>query len=108
MRFRGRTSHSLLDGDVLLADSHDLLELAEGLPDVALVMHPAERLGLVPPSDIGVPKVRCGHDGKRPVIDVELRFDPTCAAGRSGARCVWRDRPRQRRGAALASWFPRP
>lgn len=87
MRFRGRTSHSLLAGDVPLALSGDLLELAESLPDVALVPHPAERLGLVPPSDLGVPMLRPRSEGRgaraRFTLDVELRFDPARHAGRA-------------------------
>lgn len=76
MRFRGRLSSSLLDTSRKSARplllSRDLLEVTEALPDVAFEPHPAERLALVPPSDLGVPKARV-HEGR---LVVELRYDP--------------------------------
>ncbi len=68
LRFRGRISTSI-PGAVL---SRDLLEVTEATPDVAMEPHPAEVLGLVGPSDIGVPKARVA--GGR--VEVELRWDP--------------------------------
>lgn len=76
MRFRGRMSSSLVDSVRGKARhrllSRDLLEVTEALPDVAFEPHPAERLGLVPPSDLGVPKARV-HEGR---LVAELRYDP--------------------------------
>lgn len=76
IRFRGRVSNSIL-GDArgkYLALGRDLLEIGEALPDVALEAHPAEVLRLVPPCDIGVPKIVV--DERERCVHVELRFDP--------------------------------
>lgn len=78
VRFAGRVGQGLqrlvkgVTTHVLLA--RDLLEWAEATPDVAQHPHPLERMGTVPPSDIGVPKALV--DAARGVVRVELRFDP--------------------------------
>lgn len=80
VRFRGRVSHSVIARaargrrSAYLALSRDVLEVAEALPDVAMEPHPAEVLRLVPPCDVGVPKVLVDTEAER--IHVELRFDP--------------------------------
>lgn len=78
LRFRGRQPHSLtriVDGQTrYLLLSRDLLEVTEALPDIAMQPHPAERLGLVPGADLGVPKARI--DAGRNLLEVELRYDP--------------------------------
>jgi hypothetical protein len=84
IRFRGRTSQSILGpGQARYrALGRDLLELGEALPDVAMEPHPAEVLRLVPPCDVGVPKILV-ENGRRPRVRVELRFDPARYPGRA-------------------------
>ncbi|MBI4818593.1 MAG: hypothetical protein HY791_20160 [Deltaproteobacteria bacterium] len=78
IRFLGRVGHSLFarrDGrsrPVVL--SRDLLELGESAVDVAMHPHPAETLGRVPPSDLGVPKILVDTSARR--IRAELRYAP--------------------------------
>lgn len=76
IRFRGRISQSIVTpGSVRYrALSRDLLELGEALPDVAMEPHPAEVLRLVPPCDVGVPRILVEPAQQR--VRVELRFDP--------------------------------
>jgi hypothetical protein len=78
IRFRGRLSSSLVGQGKrrYLALSRDLLEVGEACADVALEPHPAEVLRLVPPCDIGVPKLLVdNNDGPR--LRIETRFDPS-------------------------------
>ncbi|MBI2378750.1 MAG: hypothetical protein HYV07_32445 [Deltaproteobacteria bacterium] len=76
MRFLGRSQMSAIRQGRPLALSGELQEVGESLPDIAQVLHPAERLGLVPVSDIGVPKLRARQGGSGWIVDAELRFDP--------------------------------
>ncbi len=80
---RGRSSHSIVVGDRVLAASGALLELGESLADVAQVPHPAELLGLVRAADLGVPKITARLDAGVPVVDVELRYHPARFAQRA-------------------------
>lgn len=82
MRFRGRINQSIIGTSIgasartsrYLALSRDLLELGEALPDVAMELHPAEVLRLVPPCDVGVPKILVDNAARQ--VRVELRYDP--------------------------------
>lgn len=78
IRPRGRIAQSWLrastSGTEYVVLSRDLQEAAEAQPDVALEPHPAEVLGRVPPSDIGVPRARIEAGERR--VRVELRYDP--------------------------------
>ncbi len=77
IRFRGRITQSVIAprGERYRALSRDLLELGEALPDVGMEPHPAEVLRLVPPCDVGVPRILVESAHNR--VRIELRFDPS-------------------------------
>lgn len=78
IRPRGRISQSWLEAGAAATRyvvlSRDLQEAAEAQPDVAEEPHPAQVLGRVPPSDIGVPRAKIEPEARRVVV--ELRYDP--------------------------------
>ena len=83
VRFIGRKKDSIVrevkGKTALCVSGRSLLEWGEKTPEVAQVLHPVERLGRLPPSGIGVPKVRVQEGA----VHAELRFDTKVYAERA-------------------------
>ncbi len=75
-RVLGRRRHGLVfDGDFVL-NPVAVRDVLEGTPLVSRTPHPMTRLGHVSSVDLGPPRWRVAREGKRAVLEVEVRFDP--------------------------------
>lgn len=75
-RVLGRLRHGLVIGDDFVLNPVAVRDVLEGAPLVARTPHPMTRLGHVESVDLGPPRWQVSREGRRAVLEVEVRFDP--------------------------------
>ncbi|MDX2010470.1 MAG: hypothetical protein SFW67_09785 [Myxococcaceae bacterium] len=75
-RVLGRRRHGLVFDEDFVLNPVSVRDVLEESPLVSRTLHPMARLGHVDSIDLGPPRWRVAREGRRAVLEVEVRFDP--------------------------------